>query len=78
MLVRQLLFSVQALEGVPDHTFDVFSGRSQAFRTNVSPAPEFDTAGFTFGDGVIGVVIGEFKDGSAARLALKADGEFVF
>jgi hypothetical protein len=81
MLVERILFDLEALhalEGLLDGPVDVGFGDLHRLRFDVTPAADFDTATFALRDGVVGVVIGKFEDGSPALEALERDVDVAF
>lgn len=75
MEVHHFLFRAEplnALEGVSELGGHMIDGLASRLRFDVTPSTELDPAFLALGDGVVGVVVGQFEDGSPALLA----GEF--
>lgn len=80
MLVHAISFhlpALQALEGAGKLAPQFLGGDLARLRLDVSPSAERLPAGFAFGDGIVGVVIGQFEDGPPTFQALKTDGNLI-
>lgn len=77
MMVKKLVISLPSLDGVLDHITDDFLSIGDSLRLDIAPASELDATGLAFGDGIIGWVVGELKNGSPAFLALESDDELI-
>ncbi len=74
--VERILFrfpAFQALEGRSEFGADICQGGVTGLSLNVTPSTESFPARLAGGNRVIGVVVGQFQDGSLARFAFEAD-----
>jgi hypothetical protein len=84
MQIHAILFdgpALHALEGVSEDFSDLLSDLilclEHSFGLDVSPSPEFRSARLADSDGILGVVVGEFQDGTPAFLTLERDLDLV-
>ncbi len=80
MVIHKILFnrpSLETFESVANPSFDMVGGLLSGLGFNVAISSELSTAGLTFRDGVVGVVVGEFENGAPAFLAFEGDGEVI-
>ena len=78
MRVERFIFSINALEAFPNVPRNYGVGLAENLSINVTIGAEDCSALAAFGDGVIGVAIGKFHNGTPAFITIKrrADGSF--
>jgi len=77
MLVQKILFDREALnslEGFFHHPGHMIPGGLERLGFDIAPTSEFDAALLASCGGVVGMVVGEFEDGSPALRTSEFDG----
>lgn len=80
MKVERFLFdrpSLLAFERVSDHSHQMIGSDLGSLSFNIAPSSKLDPTGLACGDGIVGWVVGQRDDGSAAFLAIKLNADLV-